>query len=113
MMLTAIKRWIKRLFGAAHGPERFTLAVCDDLPEAFRARTIYAIGESGTYWQAAFLCPCGCGSLIQLPLTPDARPRWLLSIADGNPTLKPSVWRTVGCKSHFFIRGGHVHWAKD
>jgi hypothetical protein len=42
-----------------------------------------------------------------------ADPHWTLSVdASGRPTLRPSVWRTTGCKSHFWIRNGQTVWAE-
>ncbi|WP_366931770.1 DUF6527 family protein [Paraburkholderia xenovorans] len=36
------------------------------------------------------------------------------SLASATParTLAPSVDRTVGCKSHFFVRGGRIQWCQ-
>ncbi|WP_425373246.1 DUF6527 family protein, partial [Klebsiella pneumoniae] len=28
----------------------------------------------------------------------------------GRPTLYPSIWRTTGCRSHFWVRIGRIHW---
>lgn len=82
----------------------------DDVPEKVEDGVLYLIGESGQSWQAAFRCPCGCNETIQLPLTQDAHPRWVLQGALSHPTLAPSVHRTVGCRSHFFLRKGHIVW---
>jgi hypothetical protein len=41
------------------------------------------------------------------------RPRWDLKVdADQRPTLHPSVWVADGCRSHFWLRRGIVHWCK-
>ncbi|WP_422846567.1 DUF6527 family protein [Acidovorax sp. M2(2025)] len=56
-------------------------------------------------------CPCGCGQPVELPLIREARPRWSLQVdSDGHPTLSPSVWRSEGCRAHYFVRGGKVVW---
>ncbi|WP_425571243.1 DUF6527 family protein [Novipirellula rosea] len=56
-------------------------------------------------------CPCGCKSRIQLCCIPGSRPRWTFDVHENNTiTLHPSVWRTVGCRSHFFLRNGRVSW---
>lgn len=82
-----------------------------DMPERLSAGKLYLIGEGEYLWSAAFLCPCGCGEAVQLSLMPDSRPRWRAEEhADGTVSLMPSVWRTKGCRSHFFVRRGLVDW---
>lgn len=81
-----------------------------ELPNEPEANVLYAIGEDEA-WFAAMLCPCGCASMIQLSLLKNDQPRWRLTIdAKRRPTLYPSVWRTAGCKAHFILRAGDVHW---
>ena len=61
-----------------------------------------------------FQCPCGCQSIITLSLQRVHRPHWsLISTAANRPTLNPSVWRDVGCLSHFWIKDGRVFWCQD
>lgn len=61
-----------------------------------------------------FLCPCGCGSVVTLSLQPDKSPHWTFRRSKGGrATLRPSVWRDVGCKSHFFLNDGRIHWCPD
>jgi len=82
-----------------------------DLPEILTDKTIYLIGEPESPWLIAFKCPCGCNSTIQLNLLKDAKPRWRFSKNSKNRiTISPSVWRTKGCKSHFFIRKSKIDW---
>jgi len=86
-------------------------ALVTELPENLRRDTVYVIGESDVYWAAAFVCPCGCGEIVQLSLVANTHPSWTIEGArDGTVTLNPSVWRVRGCKSHFFIRRGQVVW---
>jgi hypothetical protein len=83
----------------------------EDLPDSFRPRTIYLIGENGHLWQAAMLCPCGCHAVIQLCLLAEASPKWdCLVHRDGTVSLRPSVFRNVGCRSHFILRSGRIVW---
>ena len=103
-------RAILQFFGLV-GP--YQTEMVTDLPDKLRARRIYLIGEDGEYWFAAMSCPCGCAATIQLSLLPDERPHWRYQQHDnGTLTLQPSVWRTKGCKSHFFVRHGEIDWCK-
>jgi hypothetical protein len=80
-------------------------------PKRLRRKRLYVLTEGGTPWQASMICPCGCGATLEMNLLPDERPRWTFA-QDGKrrATLKPSVWRKVGCKSHFVLRNGVVRW---
>lgn len=82
----------------------------DELPDVLRNRRLYLIGHASP-WSAALLCPCGCGEVINLSLLADDSPSWKISAGrDGLPSLSPSVWRTQGCRSHFFLQEGKVLW---
>ena len=83
----------------------------DELPDILKQRSLYLIGD-GTPWSAALLCPCGCRDVVQLSLLDSDSPRWRLSVdGDKLPTLVPSIRRTNGCRSHFFLRHGRVIWS--
>jgi Family of unknown function (DUF6527) len=86
----------------------------DEMPDTLIPRRLYLIGSNGMPWSAAILCPCGCGEAIQLSLLIDDSPSWTLS-ADRHdlPILSPSVWRTKGCRSHFFLRHGMIEWCRN
>jgi len=57
-----------------------------------------------------FQCPCGCGDVISLNLMRGSTRAWRLSISRGGRlSLSPSVDRTTGCRSHFWIIDGEVH----
>ena len=92
-------------------PSTFRAVFVDEVPESLRKHSIYIAGESGHYWSASLLCPCGCGDLIQLNLLQQVRPCWQIkSHQDGSVSIMPSVWRRQGCKSHFFVREGRIDW---
>lgn len=81
-----------------------------EAPDTPRPFEVYAIGDPHI-WQAALLCPCGCGHLIQLSLLKSDSPRWNLKVdRNGKATISPSVSRTLGCQAHFFVRGGKIIW---
>jgi hypothetical protein len=79
-------------------------------PNNPRPLVIYAIGDPDA-WLAALVCPCGCGHLIQLSLLQADSPRWRLQTdRGGKVSISPSVWRSLGCQAHFFVRGGRIIW---
>ena len=80
-------------------------------PKVLKPRTLYVLTEDGTPWQASMICPCGCGATLELNLLPDEHPRWKFA-ADkkSRASLDPSVWRKIGCKSHFWLRSGRIIW---
>lgn len=83
----------------------------DELPDALKGDCVYLIGENGFLWSAALLCPCGCWSVTQLNLLPDAKPCWRVEEhEDDTITLAPSVWSRKGCGSHYFVRRGFIKW---
>jgi hypothetical protein len=103
----AIIRLLERLGFREKG---FRVQQVADVPDNPRPFEVYAIGDPHV-WQAALLCPCGCGHLIQLSLLKSDSPRWDLKVdRNGNATISPSVWRTLGCQAHFVVRGGRIIW---
>lgn len=84
----------------------------EELPPKLRPLSVYLIGEENDLWAVAFLCPCGCNDVIQLNLLKHGgRPCWTVNRGmDDRANLSPSVWRKVGCKSHFFLKEGIVKW---
>lgn len=73
---------------------------------------IAIVNDQGALKWALVPCPCKCGELIHACLMRSRNPHWELSLEpDGYPTLAPSLWRSTGCGSHFFIRQGNVLWA--
>ena len=92
-------------------PPLFSTTYVEDLPDAVAGGQLYVVGEGGYTWCAAMVCPCSCGETLQMSLLLEGRPRWTFEEqSDGTPTLHPSVWRQVGCRSHFFLRKGVVIW---
>jgi hypothetical protein len=84
--------------------------VTEELPDKVRKYTLYVIGE-GSPWLAALQCPCGCGDFIQLTLLESESPRWSVRHEkDGTATLSPSICRSLGCRSHFFLKKGVIFW---
>jgi len=88
----------------------YRIAHAEEEPDNLAPMIVYAIGEGVHLWHVTMLCPCGCGARMQLNALPDAVPCWTLTARDGVPTLRPSVWRKVGCRSHFILRDGRIKW---
>ena len=83
----------------------------EELPELLSDRTIYIVGQPNNPWLIAFKCPCGCNSIIHLNLLGDAKPKWRYRITSKKRVnISPSVWRTKGCKSHFFVKNSKIDW---
>ncbi|MBL8792473.1 MAG: hypothetical protein JNM56_01070 [Planctomycetia bacterium] len=92
-------------------PTLITAHRVGELPATLQPGKLYVEGEGSHIWSVALLCPCGCGHALQMNMLADTHPRWQLTIhEDATTTLYPSVWRQVGCRSHFFLRRGRVEW---
>ena len=68
------------------------------------------VSAPGVPDRCVFLCPCGGGERCHLNLMPGMRPLWTLALNGDKPTLKPSVNTVDGCRSHFRLIDGVVHW---
>ena len=102
-----LRAWHTRLRGL-HG-----MVLVEDVPDVIAPRTLYVVGENGHRWYAVFACPCGCGAPIHASLLARSSPHWTLSEHwDGTVSLHPSVWRTKGCRSHFWLKRGRVRWCR-
>lgn len=111
-LMRAMWSWIRSLF--AKRDTAFRIEHLDDDPSRLSNSRLYVIGDRDHPWKAMLKCPCGCGEIIELNLCPPARPRWTVSVeGDHRPTVKPSIWRTTGCRSHFVLRRGLVHWCLE
>jgi len=79
---------------------------------AIKPHQIAIVDDRGALKWALVPCPCQCGELIHACLMRSRNPHWDLSLdSDGYATLSPSLWRSSGCRSHFFIRNGRLIWA--
>jgi hypothetical protein len=112
----AIWAWLQSSFAWAprRGRPLKTIHV-EELPEVLDSGAAYVLGEGDYQWFVAMVCPCGCKATLQMSLLADANPKWDLveHFDNGTITLQPSIWRTVGCRSHFFLRRGMIQWCPD
>lgn len=103
-------RWVQQLLCIT---PKYRICKLEELPASLDSYTLYLLGDGECYWMAALKCPCGCGELIQLSVASSGHPKWTVDISQAcGVSLHPSVHRTVGCRSHFFLRKGRVEWCK-
>lgn len=116
--MTFIKRpfLIGKGFFAVKRKYYFNSVIVDKLPdtETLKKRNfVIVIYNDQSYW-SVFICPCGCNSVISLPLKKNNGPHWKLELSSkGVPTLSPSVWQKKGCYSHFQIIKGQIKWCTN
>jgi hypothetical protein len=82
--------------------------------DLIHAGEFFRVVRNGQDKWALFLCPCGCSQVITLSLQRVHKPRWGVTAGEeGRPSLWPSIWRDVGCLSHFWIDHGRVYWCRN
>jgi len=112
-MLTSFLKWLARWFGFRTEAERWKAIYSEDEPDQVSFGHVFVVGEQGHHWQAIMQCPCRCGARIQLCLLQGVRPSWRVHVASNQcVTLRSSIWRTTGCRSHFFVRNGEIEWCR-
>ena len=112
-MMMLIKSALERLGAWWHEDFRVVQEQGDTLPAVVRKNSLVHMVDAGKSWSVGFQCPCGCGEVIELLLLPEVEPHWSLTVDRLNrPTLSPSVWKATGCRSHFWMRGGRIVWAR-
>lgn len=116
-----MRRWLKRFDyyltkvlprEPAQYKFKFKFKFCKDDPEHVHDKVVYIVGEHPHLWKMCFKCPCGCNEIIDLNLLEQATPCWKFTIRWHKISIYPSVWRRVGCRSHFHIRRGNVEWSQ-
>lgn len=109
-MIKAIIRLGKRLFQTGI-TGRLKAKFLTEVPDALNDATIYVVGENGYHWFAVMLCPCGCKQRVHLNLVQSASPKWRFHRhPNGALSFSPSIARSKGCKSHFFIKESKIVW---
>ena len=106
--LGGIARLLRRAIPKDHRPLETTEVA--DLPVHLDPTAIYLVGEDTETWFVAMQCPCGCNATLFMSAV-EGQPRWNIQRHwNGTVSLSPSVWRKVGCRSHFRLRRGRVTW---
>jgi hypothetical protein len=109
-VITFLPRWLGSLLPWGK-PKLYRCVRVNELPDKLEQAKVYLAGEGAYLWVAAMICPCGCRQVIEINLLKQARPCWSAQEhGDGTVSLAPSVWRQKGCRSHFFVRHGRIHW---
>jgi hypothetical protein len=104
-------KWVLKFFEFLLPPRKVSVIEDDSLPNRLPMRNLILAREDGEDWAVGFLCPCGCKKEIELMLIEEVKPNWKLTFDERNrPTIHPSVWLKVGCKSHFWLRNGKIIW---
>ncbi|WP_342636246.1 DUF6527 family protein [Pseudomonas sp. OTU750018] len=110
-ILNRLFSYVQRKAEALLPPRRLVVVEGDSLPHDMPMRSIVLARDGTEDWCVGLRCPCGCGRTIELLVIKEAKPRWDYSIdKDGLPSLMPSIWLKSGCKSHFWLKKGRIHW---
>lgn len=109
------RQFLRRALGLARlspRPDLIAVLVADNPAlETIPDHKLIVVGGEGYQKWAYLRCPCGCGTPIMLSLAQTRRPRWRVQLdRQHRPTVRPSIWQTDGCCSHFWIRHGRVVW---
>jgi len=84
---------------------RYALVEVDRFPKNIEEGELYWSRE---FEMCAHRCACGCGDVVKLPV--DAA-NYEILLAQGGPTLQPSVGNWGVCNAHYLITAGRVRWA--
>jgi hypothetical protein len=66
----------------------------------------WAVNQEGVPAALLFVCPCGCGALCHVNVTPGSASGWGWDFNTVAPTLTPSILRTMGCRWHGYLTAG-------
>ena len=112
-LIQRVAGFFSNLFWPSSRPQQYKAVTTPDKPRRLAPTAVYIVGDKRP-WLLLMVCPCGCGATIQLNLLPEDRPCWQLTThVDGTISAHPSIWRTEGCRSHFFLRRGSIKWHVD
>jgi hypothetical protein len=107
-MWNNILKYMRRAFSKK--TPKYGYRMVAELPDELSPESIYLQTHLDQPWQAVMVCPCGCGEHIHLNLVRKYRPAWSYKLEKKTITLSPSINRTAGCRSHFFVRSGRIEW---
>lgn len=111
MIIMKIKKWWRNTLERLLPRRRLRVIDGDSLPSRLPSRDLVLARDNGEDWCVGMLCPCGCGYVIELLVVAEGKPRWdVKADPEGVPTITPSVWLQKGCRSHFWVKNGRIHW---
>jgi hypothetical protein len=91
--------------------DKFIVEKVDQCPDKHEPGVLYVAMDNGKPFFSEALCPCGCGEMFHLIFNQGETPSWIINIDEQNlPDISPSVLKTNGCRSHFFIKKGAIQW---
>lgn len=103
-------QWIRAARTWWRGRRRLTSKRVAEEPDRLARGIVYVVGAP-VPWMVVVSCPCGCDEAVHLSLLRGARPRWEMIVhEDGTISLSPSILRTSGCRSHFWLQKGRIGW---
>ena len=113
-LIRRFTRCLRAFFAPSSKELGLQIVTGDSLPLTIPQNTIILARDGDEDWCVGFLCPCGCGTTIELLLVPEATPRWSINVdRDGLVSLFPSVWLDSGCRSHFWVKRGKIEWCES
>jgi len=92
--------------------QKYSVIECSEQPDRLKDGVCYCLEDDGFAWAVKLKCPCGCGEAFVLNLV-GTRPLWKARVSKKRLSISPSIWRTTGCKSHFWIISGRIKWANN
>jgi hypothetical protein len=99
---------LQRLGELVYSPHYVSRRV-SEFPNEVADGTVFIVREGNQAETLIFKCPCGCDQIVYLNLLNDTKPCWdFKHNMLGLITVMPSIARSVGCKSHFYIIKGRV-----
>lgn len=112
-ILSKLVKWSKNKYRSFASPH-LKIEMVSEFPSVIKKRTVFVVKDGDEADTLIFKCPCGCNADIYLNLLKDAKPQWDYYLTNREEiTVYPSIWRTTGCMSHFFIQKGKVVWASS
>src|SRR5260221_9162607 len=96
---------LRNIRSSVHYPVVIRVMDQHQADQHLRARgTLVIVGPTQAPKWLKLRCPCGCGEIVSVNLQRRLKPAWKLRVDDGDAvSLSPSVWRTSGCRSHFWF----------
>lgn len=83
----------------------------EETPNKFQAYVVYVVTNQSYPWEIVMICPCGCNKVLFLNLLKEVHPHWTFEVDKTDLiSIRPSVHRTVGCRSHFYLTKGEILW---